>query len=306
MKYCFYIINNLRSYKSRWVWQIQEGLAKHSKKLELTDNIEEAQYIFIIKDDINKFQLRDDQYFIVVSIQDNIICDHQTINHPKVKYILEHTKLLNDPKKLLTIDDNRAKYLLKFNGTVQEQIFDNYDKKVLLILNTSYHYNVIFQNTIIPLKNRKYDLVFVGTTEYNIKEITKHRTDIIDKIEEFCKKYNYTCYTYPAKLKVDKYYNLLKETRFFVSPYGYGEFSLKDFECVCFGCHVIKPKIYFDYYPNYCHNFDDFELDFSNFDEKMLYLLSNLDLVQDKVEQNRKLFLEHDLENEIKQLDEFF
>ena len=51
---------------------------------------------------------------------------------------------------------------------------------------------------------------------------------------------------------------------------------------------------------------DDFEIDFSNFESKILYILANLDKTQRKVDSNRKLFLDYcedkhcsELENKI-------
>ena len=51
---------------------------------------------------------------------------------------------------------------------------------------------------------------------------------------------------------------------------------------------------------------DDFEIDFSNFESKILHILENLDKTQRKVDSNRKLFLDYcvnkhcaELENKI-------
>jgi hypothetical protein len=51
---------------------------------------------------------------------------------------------------------------------------------------------------------------------------------------------------------------------------------------------------------------DDFEIDFTNFESKILHILSNLDNAQKKVESNRKMFLDYcaykhcaELENKI-------
>ena len=71
----------------------------------------------------------------------------------------------------------------------------------------------------------------------------------------------------------------------------------------------MKPKIYFQYYPNYCANMDDFETDFSNFESKILDILANLSEAQKKVDSNRNLFLDYcvdkhcaELENKILEL----
>jgi hypothetical protein len=157
----------------------------------------------------------------------------------------------------------------------------------------------------LPLSNRKYDVVFMGTTQYDEK-ITKHRLDVIKNIEDVCSKNNLQCYTSNTPIKYSKYMNILNNTKIFISPYGWGEFSLKEYECICYGAHIVKPKIYFQYYPNYCENMDDFEIDFSNFESKILGILANLGEAQKKVDSNRKMFLDYcankhcaELENKI-------
>jgi hypothetical protein len=159
------------------------------------------------------------------------------------------------------------------------------------LLNISELYKNKYQSEVLPLSNRKYDVVFMGTTQYDEK-ITKHRMDVIQYIEDVCRKNNLECYTSTTPIKYSKYINILNNTKIFISPYGWGEFSLKEYECICYGAHIVKPKIYFQYYPNYCENMDDFEIDLSNFESKILDILANLDDAQKKVDSNRKMFLD--------------
>jgi len=170
------------------------------------------------------------------------------------------------------------------------------------LLNISELYKNKYQTEVLPLSNRKYDVVFMGTTQYDEK-ITKHRLDVIQHIEEVCSKNNLQCYTSNAPIKYSKYMNILNNTKIFISPYGWGEFSLKEYECICFGAHIVKPKIYFQYYPNYCENMDDFEIDFSNFESKILDILSNLDNAQKKVDSNRKMFLDYCVNKHLAELE---
>jgi hypothetical protein len=177
--------------------------------------------------------------------------------------------------------------------------------KVFCLLNISELYKNKYQSEVLPLSQRKYDVVFMGTTQYDEK-ITKHRIDVIQNIEKVCIKNNLQYYTSDKPIKYTTYANILNNTKIFISPYGWGEFSLKEYECICFGAHIVKPKIYFEYYPNYCENMDDFEIDFSNFESKILHILSNLDDAQKKVDSNRKMFLDYcinkhcsELENKI-------
>jgi len=56
--------------------------------------------------------------------------------------------------------------------------------------------------------------------------------DIIKNIEEVCAKYNLQCYTSNTPIKYSKYINILNNTKIFISPYGWGEFSLKEYVCI--------------------------------------------------------------------------
>ena len=164
--------------------------------------------------------------------------------------------------------------------------------KVVCLLNISELYKNKYQSEVLPLSERKYDVVFMGTTQYDEK-ISKHRLDVVKNIEDVCIKNNLQCYTSNTPIKYSKYMNILNNTKIFISPYGWGEFSLKEYECICYGAHIVKPKIYFQYYPNYCENMDDFEIDFSNFESKILGILANLGEAQKKVDSNRKMFLDY-------------
>jgi hypothetical protein len=61
--------------------------------------------------------------------------------------------------------------------------------KVFCLLNISELYKNKFQSEVFPLSERKYDVVFMGTTQYDEK-ITKHRLDVIKNIEKVCIKNN--------------------------------------------------------------------------------------------------------------------
>lgn len=270
-------VNNCAFYKKNFLNQLI-NLVEISDKLDRTFEIENADIVFTIQDFVNNEELKNKK-LIVYSLQDNSFTNEEIIKNKNVLLILDHYKII---------------------GANEE-----YSNKVFCLLNISDLYKNRYQTDILPLFKRKYDVVFLGTTEYDDK-ITKHRLDVIKNIEEVCKKNNLVYYTSNKPIKYTKYINILNNTKIFISPYGWGEFSLKEYECICLGAHIVKPKIYFNYYPNYCENMDDFEIDFSNFESKILHILGNLDIAQEKVINNRKMFLEYnqkkhcvELENKI-------
>lgn len=264
-------------YKRNFLYQLIK-LVDISKKLERCWEIEKANIVFTIADFVNDGELIGKK-LVVYSLQDNSFINQSIIENKNVLFILDHCKILN-----------------------------NANQKVICLLNISELYKNKYQSDVTPLYERKYDVVFMGTTQYDEK-ITKHRMDVIKNIEEVCAKYNLQCYTSNIPIKYSKYINILNNTKIFISPYGWGEFSLKEYECICYGAHIMKPKIYFQYYPNYCKNMDDFEIDFSNFELKILGILENLSEAQKKVNSSRKLFLDYcvdkhctELENKILEL----
>jgi hypothetical protein len=304
-------------YKRNFLNQLIK-LVDISEKLERCYEIEKADIIFTIADFVNDIELINKK-LIVYSLQDNSFSNQSIIENKNVLFVLDHCKACNDTIKNLqgkfvldhckacndTIKNLQGEFVLDHckacNDTIKnlqgEFVLDHfmaneeYNKKVLCYLNISELYKNKYQSEVLPLSNRKYDVVFMGTTQYNEK-ITKHRMDVIQHIEDVCRKNNLYCYTSTTPIKYSKYINILNNTKIFISPYGWGEFSLKEYECICYGAHIVKPKIYFQYYPNYCENMDDFEIDLSNFESKILDILANLDDAQKKVDSNRKMFLD--------------
>jgi hypothetical protein len=264
-------------YKRNFLNQLIK-LVDISEKLERCYEIEKADIVFTIADFVNDVELFGKK-LVVYSLQDNSFSNQEIIENKNILFVLDHCKILN-----------------------------NANEKVLCFLNISELYKNKYQSEVLPLSERIYDVVFMGTTQYN-KKITKHRLDVIKNIEEVCIKNNLQYYTSNIPIKYSKYMNILNNTKIFISPYGWGEFSLKEYECICYGAHIVKPKIYFQYYPNYCKNMDDFEIDFSNFESKIIGILANLGEAQKKVDSNRKMFLDYcvdkqcaELENKILEL----
>ena len=269
-------------YKRNFLNQLIK-LVDISEKLERCHEIEKADIIFTIADFVNDSELIGKK-LVVYSLQDNSFTNRGILENKNVLFVLDHCKNCNDT-----------------SVNSQSEVYN----KVVCLLNISELYKNKYQSKVLPLSQRKYDVVFMGTTQYDEK-ITKHRLDVIQNIEDVCRKNNLQCYTSTAPIKYSKYINILNNTKIFISPYGWGEFSLKEYECICFGAHIVKPKIYFQYYPNYCKNMDDFEIDFTNFESKILHILANLDNSQKKVDSNRKMFLDYcthkhlaELENKI-------
>lgn len=283
------------------------NLVNNSIILNKVDNITDADIVITIGDFINNSCL-ENKKLIVYSLQDNCLLNDNISNNKNVLLILDHYKVTDINNHYNVINANRLQYILSKHYAKEVKytrlnfIDNSYNKKVKCLLNISKLFNIKYQYEVIPLSERSYDLVFMGTTNYD-PNITKHRLDIIKLIQTVCRKNNITYFVNDKPLRYQKYVNILSKTKIFVSPYGWGEFSTKDYECICYGTHILKPKIYFEYYPNFCKNMDDFENDYSNFENKVLHILNNIEETQKKVDDNRKMFLSYNEKEHLLELE---
>tara|TARA_B110001452_G_scaffold99995_1_gene82933 strand:- start:669 stop:1637 length:969 start_codon:yes stop_codon:yes gene_type:complete len=283
------------------------NLVNNSKILNKVSNITDADIVITIGDFIGDSCLKNKK-LIVYSLQDNCLLNDNISNNENVLLILDHYKVTDVENQYNIIYGNRLKYLLskhydkEVKYTTLNFIDNSYNKKVKCLLNISKLFNIRYQDKVKPLNERQYDLVFLGNTNYDTN-ITKQRLDTKKMIQKICRRNNLKYFVNYKPIKYTNYVNILSKTKIFVSPYGWGEFSTKDHECICYGTHILKPKIYFEYYPNFCKNMDDFEVDFSNFEEKVLHILNNIEDTQKKVDDNRKMFLEYNENDHLLELE---
>lgn len=307
LKIYFYKIEitlKTRSYYKRNIGNQLINLVNNSKICEKVENLEQADLVVTIGDFIDDKSIKTKKK-IVYSLQDNCLLNDTIYNNKNVLLVFDHYKVKDITNNYDVINNNRLFYLLgkKYNNDIifQKLSFNNnvYNKKNKCILNMSNLFKKRFLKKVIPIKERSYDLVFMGNTQYSNANISNYRLEVIKKIINVAKNNNLKYYVLDRPIKHHHYLHILSNSKILVSPYGYGEFSTKDYECICTGTHVLKPKIYFEYYPNFCKNYDDFEIDFSNFESKILDILKNIDMVQKKVDENRNMFLEYNLQNQL-------
>jgi hypothetical protein len=90
------------------------------------------------------------------------------------------------------------------------------------------------------VRHRTADVFFSGVVNYDVDLITKHREDAC-RILAGMTKHN-VLLGIGRSLGPDTYAAALGDSKILVSPYGYGEYSWKDFEAVFAGCIVIKAE----------------------------------------------------------------
>lgn len=243
MKVYFYnydIIKTLSQYKRTWIEQIYYGIIKYSTKIKIVNEITEANIIFTIVDYV---ELIESQYniaekdikLVILSCQDSMMLNKCIITNPNVIYIFDHLKLSNVLNDFCFNGNNYSQYLLNKYYQIDNVNYINdddielkklYMKKTCCIINTSKIYSRIFESSSSNIEKRKYDITFVGSIDYGKNNlITNHRTDLVSKLKEISTKNGINLYLGDGndgnKIPLHKFHRILKNTKIFISPWGW-------------------------------------------------------------------------------------
>ena len=122
---------------------------------------------------------------------------------------------------------------------------------------------------------------------------TNHRTSLWDKIKPLKDKYSMLT----EKMPFQEYMKNLWNSKISLSPFGMGEFCFRDLESMMMGTVVLKPshkKV--DTLPNLMVDNETFipcKYDWSDLEEKIDYILSNFNEINQRINNNiRKTFLD--------------
>jgi hypothetical protein len=301
--------------QKKWIAQLEQCV-QFSTKLRRVENIESCDIIISLEDHVNELTGYCKK-IVLFSVGDNISICGELCENSGVHLIIDHTTLANTASEninnttITCLNANRLFYLLRSQPQQPNKSVEilplsstdnithvngrSYMSKTKCLFNTSSCFKRIYDHVVKPLNERKYDIVFLGHLNYT-PELTAFKKNIIDAILKMGKMHNLTVLAQES-VSQNQYYNVLSNCKIFVSSYGWGEFSTKEYECICKGAHVLKSKIYFETFPKFYENMDDFELDLSNFDEKILTILNHLNDAQAKVDRNRELFQGYNSKN---------
>jgi hypothetical protein len=129
-------------------------------------------------------------------------------------------------------------------ATPQDEIFEDHElDKIEVILQIFAHkdrYTRVRGRKTPKVRHRTADVFFSGVVTYDVDLITKHREDCC-RILAGMSDHN-VLLGIGRSLSPDTYAAALGDSKILVSPYGYGEYSWKDFEAVFAGCVVIKAE----------------------------------------------------------------
>ncbi|PSC76930.1 hypothetical protein C2E20_0555 [Micractinium conductrix] len=154
---------------------------------------------------------------------------------------------------------------------------------------------------IPPLAERPYDVTFIGKLEYEAKAevsgVTTHRQAAVKALSAFRDKWGHQYKVYVPqgeRLEYHEYIALLKQSKLVLSPWGWGEWSHKDFEILMAGCLIIKPRAdIFKIHPNiFQHNVTAISTkeDLSDLEQQVLPFLKDLPRAQTAATRAQGLF----------------
>ena len=153
---------------------------------------------------------------------------------------------------------------------------------------------------INPNKSVDICAIFQGKHNYNEDHksrndlfYTEHRNGLWDKLEPLKSKYNMIY----DRLPFEEYIRNLWDSKISFSPFGMGEICFRDFECMQYGTIFLKPnQDIVKTIPNIYiagETYIDITYDWSNLEERIEYVLSNFNEVNEMINTNvREKFME--------------
>eukprot|EP00192_Tetraselmis_astigmatica_P008825 CAMPEP_0117660102 /NCGR_PEP_ID=MMETSP0804-20121206/6787_1 /TAXON_ID=1074897 /ORGANISM="Tetraselmis astigmatica, Strain CCMP880" /LENGTH=650 /DNA_ID=CAMNT_0005466805 /DNA_START=520 /DNA_END=2472 /DNA_ORIENTATION=- len=103
------------------------------------------------------------------------------------------------------------------------------------------------QAVFLPIRHRKYDIAYMGVTVEGavrgLYGVNQHRMRAVAAIKKLKEAHPHlSIFIGLAKMHYQEYIEVLRDSKIFVSPFGLGEFSGKDYEAILSGCLLVKPE----------------------------------------------------------------
>ncbi|MFG1481079.1 hypothetical protein V5F53_20870, partial [Xanthobacter sp. V4C-4] len=151
--------------------------------------------------------------------------DKSTYNKKHVQGRYHHTLISDDipEEPFPMLDDSELEKI--------ETIFQIYAHSI--------RYKDLKFSKLKKYKRRTSDVLFSGSVDYDVDIITNHRKNcckVLSNIENAN-----ILIGIGRSLSQENWASILSDTKICVSPYGYGEYSWKDYEALYAGCILIKP-----------------------------------------------------------------
>jgi len=149
-----------------------------------------------------------------------------------------------------------------------------------------------------PLAKRKVDIMYLGSSHNSSGMILReHRAAAVRQLQRIQENHPHlSILTGLPKVSPSQFYTMLRSAKIFISPFGLGEFSGKDYESALAGCLLVKPLASkLESYPNIYKSSVALEVkvDFSDLEEVVMRALDDLPRSQAMVDEQRTQLREH-------------
>jgi hypothetical protein len=187
--------------------------------------------------------------------------NRRILRRPYVKYwvkemaarypSLNNTKMIQSRYHfaLLQPDDDRAEWpSIRIEGTDHKKVLP------LLPMFLQDRYNDLRNGPVLSWQDRPIDLLCAGDLHEEYDILCRHRRQALRLVEAS----NLNFVAISGRVPKNTYFELLRNTKIVLSPYGLGEYSFKDFEAIYAGCLLMKPD------SSFCvsHSFDVYGSDY--------------------------------------------
>jgi len=277
---CDILFLNARFYGKRWVNEpvkIIEEIEKYKSsgiKIFYCDNYDSTALIrtevlnavdVYFKNMILKDKSQYNQSFYGGRIHTHFINNNYKIEDSDSLY----SKPINKLEELNKIKVS-WNYGLAHYGLIGSRVANLYNKIPLSIL-------LKFPYKFLSPNRKRYNDVFCRISSSYSRETVAYHRKMINK--EINKKYTI------GRVNPLQYFNEMRNSKLIISPFGWGEFSLRDFETFLYGGILLKPDMsHLDTYPNFYipnKTFIEFKWDLSNLHQ---IIENTLDNYKEKIE----------------------
>ena len=294
---------------------VKEMLMQYS--IEITDS-DSYDYLFVGMDDFldkkrplqesiewgleNISKITGDYFLVDGSDSVSLMGAYEVFKESNAIYLLKNQKLPNRTDYLEPYAFNKFFF---GKGSDLDLSYDIPEDKWNKIKFTGYNLGYLLPQyrNIQPVNpNKPHDIcaIFQGIHKENYDHgvrndllYTKHRNGLWEQLEPLKSKYNIIT----GKRPYNEYIKTLAESKICLSPFGMGELGFRDFEAMQYGTIILKPSHKLvDSVPNMMIDDETFiacKYDFSDLEEKIDYVLSNFNEVNERINYNiRKSFTE--------------
>lgn len=94
-----------------------------------------------------------------------------------------------------------------------------------------------------PERNRPLDFMFRGSRNYGRNTVRFHREEMGKILDRLAREDNGLTTHEPGRVSIEAYRNNMRDARSVVSPFGWGELGVRDFECWLHGAALLKPDM---------------------------------------------------------------